>query len=50
MKNSAPGKNNARERFDFEKVRALALPARATRRDMRRGFLEKPCFSKNDSE
>jgi hypothetical protein len=34
----------ALERFDFEKVQALSLPARATRRDARRGFLEKPRF------
>jgi hypothetical protein len=32
------------ERFDFEKVQALSLPARATRREARRGFLEKPRF------
>jgi hypothetical protein len=32
------------ERFDFEKVQALSLPARATRREERRGFLEKPRF------
>jgi hypothetical protein len=32
------------ERFDFEKVQALSLPARATRRNKRRGFLEKPRF------